>query len=83
VLRQLCEVVRLVAAGQQSGEDRRMQRLHPAAKDLVRLRQLGDRPDSLDSRLGQVGSRAVGGEALGPGVDEAAGKLDDAVSVTD
>ena len=44
VLGQLGEVVRLVASGEEAGEDRGVEGLDAPAEDLVRLGQVGDRP---------------------------------------
>ena len=83
VLGQLGEVIGLVAAGQEAGEDLGVEGLDPAAEDLVRLGQLGDGADALDAGFGQVGAGAIGGEELGPGIDQAFGELDDAFTITD
>ena len=83
VLGQLGEVVGLVATGEEPGEDLRVERLDPAAEDLVRLGQVADGPDAVDARIGEVGAGAVGGEGLDAGIGQAAGKLDDAFAVTD
>jgi hypothetical protein len=55
----------------------------PPAEDLVRAGEIGDGADALEALLGQVGARAVGGEALGAGFDQSSGELDDTFSVTD
>ena len=82
-VRQLLEVVGTVPPGEQRGEDRGMQRLHPPIEDLVGSGEVADRPDALEARIGQVRPRAVGGEAFHAGIDQTAGELDDAFSVTD
>src|ERR671910_55140 len=60
-----------------------MQRLHPPVEDLVRSGEVADGPNAVEARIGQVRPRAVGGEALHAGIDQTAGELDDAFSVTD
>ena len=82
VLRQLRQVVRLVASGQERGEDVGVERLDAAAQDLGRIGQVGDGAD-LDLVLGQVGAGAVGGEAFDPGLLQASGQLDDSFTVRD
>ena len=83
LLGELREVVRIVAAREEPGEDLRVERLHPPTEDLVRLGQLADGPDLLEALVGQVRARAIGREDLGAGIGQAAGKLDDAFTVTD
>ena len=83
VLGQLGEVIGLVPSCQEPGEDVRVEGLDPAAEDFVCLGQVGDGADALDARLGQVGAGAIGGEAFDPGVNQAFGELDDAVTITD
>ena len=82
MLGELREVVRLVAAGQQPGEDLGVERLDPTAQDLGRVGQVGDGLDG-DAGLGQVGSRAVGGVALDAGLGEALRQLDEPFAVRD
>jgi len=59
-----------------------MERLHAAAQDLGRVREVRDRLD-LDPGLGEVSAGAVGGEALDSSFRQPAGKLDDAFTVLD
>ena len=82
MLGQLGEVVRLVPAGQEGGEDVGVERLDAAAQDLGRVGQVGDGID-LDPVLTQVAAGAVGGVALDAGLFQAAGELDDAFTVRD
>ena len=82
VLGQLGQMIRLVASGEQAGEDRGMEGLDPAAQDLRRVGQVRDGAD-LDLVLRQVSSGAVGGEALDPGLAESSGQLNDAFAVRD
>ena len=80
--RELGHVVRLVAAGQQRGEDDRVEGLDPPAQDLGGVGEIGDRPD-LEPALGQVGTGAIGREELDPRIGQAARKLENAFTVTD
>ena len=75
LLGELREVVGLVAAGEQPGEDLRVEGLHPPAEDLVRLGELADGPDVLEAGIGQVRAGAIGREDVGTGIGQAAGKL--------
>ena len=81
VLGELGEVIGLVAAGEEAGEDRGMEGLDPPAEDLVGLGEVGDGADAGDAGVGQVGSRAVGGEAFDAGLGEASRELDDPFAV--
>ena len=82
MLGQLGEMVGLVAARQEGGEDVRVERLDAAAQDLGRIGQVGDGND-LDPVLGQVAAGAIGGVALDAGLFQATGELDDAFTVRD
>ena len=80
MLCELGQVVRLVAAGEERGEDCRVEGLDATAEDLLGLGQLRDR-SRLDAVLREVLSRPLCGEALDSRIHEAAGKLDDAFAV--
>ncbi len=82
MLGELGEVVRLVAAGQQPGEDLGVERLDATAQDLGRVGEVGD---GLDGNAGvrEVGSRAISGVALDTGLGEALRQLDDPFAIRD
>ena len=83
VLGQLGDVVRQVAPCEQPSEDLRVKGLDAPSEDLARIGQVADRLDPLEAGLGQVCASSIGGEDVRAGIGQAAGKLDDAFTVTD
>ena len=69
-------VLGVPALRQQRRVQPRVQRLHPAAEDLLLAGELGD-VGHLDPRLAQGGGGAAGREDLDPGLDQALGEIDD------
>jgi hypothetical protein len=82
VLRQGLAVLLAGPHGQQSGEDRRMERLHPPVEDLRESRVVGDRAD-LDAGVAELGRGAARGDDLHAQIREGAREVHHAALVVD